>query len=179
MAKPFDLDDYVKEVSDYVKRNNLINPIVIAHSFGGRIAIKLESTSPTFSKMILTGSAGIKPRFSLKKFFKKFLFKVLSLFIKKEKLVRFYSKDYQSLPKTNRISFIKIVNEYLDNRLDKITCPTLLVFGENDKETPIYMAKKLHKKIKNSQLKIILKAGHFCFLDRPKEFIDLAKEFLL
>ena len=55
---------------------------------------------------------------------------------------------------------------YLDNFLDKIENQTLIIFGEKDRETPLYMAKSLNAGIKNSSLKIIKNAGHFCFIDK-------------
>jgi pimeloyl-ACP methyl ester carboxylesterase len=53
------------------------------------------------------------------------------------------------------------------------------VFGEDDKETPLYMAKKLAKEIRDSKLLIIQRAGHFCFVDRPHKFNTEVREFLL
>ena len=41
-----------------------------------------------------------------------------------------------------------------------------------------YMAKRLNKGIKNSHLKVIKGAGHFCFIDKPYAFNLLAGEFL-
>ena len=76
-------------------------------------------------------------------------------------------------------SFKKIVSEHLDYALDKIENQTLIIFGEKDTETPLYMAKRLNAGIKNSKLKIIKNAGHFCFIDKPFEFNDCVREFLL
>ena len=53
------------------------------------------------------------------------------------------------------------------------------LFGENDKETPIYMAKRLFNGIENSRLIILSKAGHFCFIDKPAKFNTEVREFLL
>ena len=76
-------------------------------------------------------------------------------------------------------SFIKIVNEHLDGYLDKITNPTLLIYGSEDEETPLYMAKRFNKGIKNSRLSVYEGAGHFCFIDKPLKFNLEVKEFLL
>ena len=56
--------------------------------------------------------------------------------------------------------------------------PTLIIFGEDDKETPVYMAKRFKKKIKYSELFIMENAGHFCFLDNKYIFIKTLKNFL-
>ena len=63
--------------------------------------------------------------------------------------------------------------------MEKIVNPTLLVFGKQDRETPKYMAIKLHKKIKGSTLFFIENTGHFAFIDNPYLFNEKTKEFLL
>lgn len=180
MDYPYSLDDYCDEVENYIKDNRLSRPSVVAHSFGGRIAVALASRNPRlFDKIVLTGSAGLKPKPSPKRFIKKTAFRILSVFTDKSKLSAFYSSDYNALSPVMKESFIKIVNEHLDDRLEKISNETLIIFGKNDKETPPYMAKKYKKHIKNSELKFIDGAGHFCFIDKPWKFNMEVREFLL
>ncbi len=180
MEKPYSLDDYVSEVAEYIYKNRLDNPFIVAHSFGGRIAIKGLATSKIQAqKLVLTGSAGLKPKKTVKKICKKVCFNLLKRFIKKERLKKFYSKDYLSLSAVMKESFIKIVNEHLDGYLSSIAVPTLIINGSLDKETPLYMAKKLNKNIKGSELIILKDCGHFCFIDKPNKFNMEVKEFLL
>ena len=180
MEYPYSLDDYIQEVKEFCYKNSIVKPSVIAHSFGGRIAIKLSATEKDFfNKLVLTGSAGLKPRYSLKKKVKGLAYKGLKPFVKKERLEKFFSSDYNKLDSVMKKSFIKIVNEHLDGYLCQIENPTLLVYGELDKETPLYMARRLNKNIKNSTLKIYQRAGHFCFIDKPLKFNLEVEEFLL
>lgn len=180
MQNPYSLDDYVLDVKKYIQENNLKSPHVIGHSFGCRIIIKALSTQPDlFDKVVLTGAAGLKPRNTLKKRVKKFVFNILKRFIKKEKLKRFYSTDYQSLSPVMKESFKLIVNEHLDDKLYLIKNKTLIIFGDCDNQTPLYMARRLNKNIKNSKLVIIQNSGHFCFVDKPMKFNMEVREFLL
>ena len=180
MKTPYSLDDYIDEVGEYVYKNGLDNPYIVAHSFGGRIAIKGIATERIQAKkLVLTGSAGLKPKNSIKKIYKKACFNLLKKFIKKERLERFYSKDYLALNDIMKQSFIKIVNEHLDGYLDKLNIRTLIINGSLDKETPLYMAKKLNKNIKDSKLIVLKGCGHFCFIDKPNKFNMEVKEFLL
>ncbi|MBR5899879.1 MAG: alpha/beta hydrolase [Clostridia bacterium] len=180
MSYPYALDDYINDLREYAYKNGLYRPHVIAHSFGGRLAIKIASNNPTaFDKVVLTGCAGLKPKFSLAKSAKRATFNILKRFTPKENLKAFYSKDYLSLSPVMRQSFIKIVNEHLDDEANKIKNQTLLIFGKKDKETPLYMAKRLNEKIKNSKLSVYREAGHFCFLDCPNAFNLEVREFLL
>ncbi len=180
MEYPYSLDDYIDEVNEYKYKNNIVNPNLIAHSFGGRIALKGLYKSPNFcNKLILTGCAGLKPKPSLVKGLKKVTFNILRKFVDKKKLTAFYSKDYLALNDTMKRSFVKIVNEHLDYTLPFIQNKTLVIFGDKDRETPVYMAKKLVKNIKNSSLVIIKNAGHFCFIDNPLAFNIAVENFLL
>ncbi|MCQ2387089.1 MAG: alpha/beta hydrolase [Clostridia bacterium] len=180
MEYPYSLDDYVDEVKEYMYKYSIKRPFVVAHSFGARIVLKaVAKENYLFDKLVLTGAAGLKPKPTLKKCCKKIQFKILSKFLSKEKLARFYSKDYNALSPVMKKSFIKIVNEHLDYTLKDINNKTLLIFGEKDKETPLYMARKLNDGLKNSKLIIYKDAGHFCFLDKPMMFNWEVKEFFL
>ncbi len=180
MPYPYRLSDYAKEVKEYIEKNNLNSPHVIAHSFGARIAIKLASeNNGIFDKIVFTGPAGLRPRFSIKKFCKKTTFKALKRFVKKEKLQKFYSKDYLALSPVMKKSFLHVVNEHLDDKIKYINNETLIINGKLDKETPVYLAKRLQKGIKNSKLIIYERAGHFAFLDEITKFNLEVREFLL
>lgn len=177
----YSLSDYVQFVKSIIDEFAGGRVDVIAHSFGGRIALKLASENPDYiDKMLLTGCAGMKPRRSAKYYIKKGVYKVVkNLFpSKKEELrQRFSSSDYLSLSPLMRESFIKIVNEHLEFTLKKITCPTLLVFGEEDEQTPLYMARRIERGIADCALVKIEGHGHFCFCSAPQIFNSIAWEF--
>ncbi len=180
MEYPYSLHDYAREVKEYIDGNFNVAPCVIAHSFGGRIATLLAYKYPNlFDKIVLTGSAGLKPKRSVKFYAKRAVFSLLKTFVRTEKLKKFYSSDYNCLDGTMKRSFVKIVNEHLDYTLPYITRPTLIINGLDDRETPKYTAKRLNKGIKNSKLIFIKNAGHFCFIDAPNKFNMEVREFLL
>ena len=179
MPYPYSLDDYIKWVKDYMTANGIVKPTVIAHSFGGRIAIKLSATEPDiFDKIVLTGSAGLKPRRSVKYYAKRIGFNLLKPFVDKSKLKKFYSPDYLELNGVMKQSFNLIINEHLDNYLPKIQNQTLIINGSNDTETPLYTLRRLEKGIKNSKSYIIKGAGHFCFVENPNLFNVMVREFI-
>lgn len=174
----YSLDDYVLDIKKVIKGLNLTSYHLLAHSFGGRIALKLASENIGVNKLILTGSAGLKPKRSFKYYFKVYLYKIIKRFLSSEVKSKFGSSEYRSLSGYDKESYYKIVNEYLDGYLNKIENNTLIVFGGDDVETPPYMAKRLNKGIKNSSLYFIKGAGHFCFLEKPVEFNLIVNEFL-
>ena len=65
--KSYHVEDYSKIVLEFINKMNLKDVILIGHSFGGRVIIKLVGKlgfSP--KKIILVDSAGIRPKKSLK-----------------------------------------------------------------------------------------------------------------
>ena len=180
MLYPYSLDDYARDLIEYMGKKGIVKPDVICHSFGARVLIKTCELYPdAFGKIIITGGAGLKPKRSLKYFAKKFLYKILKPFLRKEKLKKFFSKDYNMLSPVMQKSFIKVVNEDLAPSASRIKNEVLLIYGDKDKETPLYMGRKFNKLISNSSLTVIKGGGHFCFLEYRDKFNFISREFLL
>lgn len=185
-SKVFCLSDYVEELKQFLNEFDIEELVIVGHSFGGRVAIKFASIYQACYKkfkLILVDSAGIKPRFSFAKYLKIKRYKHMKKCATKNdklknKLNKFGSDDYKRLSSIMKQVFVKIVNEDLSAILKKIECETLIVWGKRDKETKLYMARRLHRNIKNSSLKIIDDAGHFCFLDKPHEFLIILDTFI-
>ncbi len=174
----YSVDDYAKEVYGFLTELNVDRYDVIAHSFGGRIAIKLANLDDRLDKIILTGSAGLKPKRKPSYYVKVFIYKILKRILPKEKLKGFGSNEYKTLDSVMKKSYVKIVNCYQDSEVKNITNETLIINGAKDLETPLYTAKRFNKYIKNSTLKVFKNASHFAFVDDYFTFNLLAREFL-
>ena len=149
---------------------------VLGHSFGGRIAIILAAVKRSLvQSCILVDSAGMKPKRSLKFKCKQYSYQLKKAMGRKPKTIA--SPDYLALDAQNRSVFSSIVSTHLEEYCQKISRPTLIIWGEKDSETPLYMAKRMQKKIRNSTLQVIDGAGHYSFLDRPLEFTMLVSRF--
>lgn len=179
------LNDYSDMVYQLLSSLKIQNFHILAHSFGGRVAINLCTCyNCNVKKLILTGSAGLKPRRSIGYYFKVCRYKIYKKKLLKKgddaKIIQgnFGSEDFKKLDDIMRQTFVKIVNFHQDKYLKKIQCPTLLIFGKDDKETPVYMAKRFKKLIKNSKLTIFDDCGHFCFINKSEQFFDLVNNFL-
>lgn len=181
-TKPLCLKDFEKAVVCELKKLGISKFGIVAHSFGARVAILLAcDENVSVEKMFFVGPAGIKPKFSLKKFFKIKAFKFLKFLskiglYKKEKLMRWGSSDFKALSPPMRKTFINVISQNLKPMLKKIKCETFVCIGENDKETPIYMGRIMQKEIENCHFEIIKDAGHFCFLEKT-DVIFLAYYF--
>ena len=179
------VDDYAAFTRAFFKKMEIKKTIFLGHSFGGRVLIKLASQEPDlFEKLILTGSAGIKPKETIKKKSFKILAKTGKIIFNIPGLNKLKSKAKQKLcqaagstdyleAKEMQQTFLNVVNEDLISYLPEITVPTLLIWGENDAETPLKDGQKMHQLIPNSELNIIKSAGHYVFIDQPKEFLDV------
>ncbi len=175
------LQDYTDIIVRLLKKLNLQKVDIVAHSFGGRIAIQLSSTTNYVNKLLLTGSAGIKNK-SFKKFLKVKKFKFLKFLAKirlfpYKKLNNYGSKDYKNLSPIMKETFKNIVNYDQTYLLSKISAPTLLIWGRLDKETPFYFTKIFKKHIKDCEVIAFEKCSHFAFLEKPQLFLNIIKSF--
>lgn len=191
--EPWCVDDYVEFILKFIKQMELREVILLGHSFGGRIIIKMmqRDTLPfVVPKIILTGSAGIKPKKTLKQKMKIASYKALkgvlnSSFIKKafpDALDNLRKKngsaDYNNSTEIMRKTLVRVVNEDLTHLLENITPPTLLIWGKKDTATPLSDGELMEKKIKGSGLVRIENAGHYAFLEQPYIFAKVLSSFL-
>lgn len=188
-SKDLNIYDYADLILNFIDYLSIDNPILLGHSFGGRVIITLCGYYKLkVDKIILIDSAGIKPKKSLlmksKELLYKFL-KKLKILLPRRKRKRylkgliniFGSSDYKSLNDNMRKTFINVVNEDLSYYLKDIESNTLLIWGKNDKDTPLKDGKKMNKSIKNSTL-IEIDGNHFCYLDNINLTNTILYEFL-
>jgi len=177
--------DYAEVVKGFIEKLELKTVIIIGHSFGGRVAIKLASEySGVASKLVLVDSAGFVMQSSRKEVMATAAKIVRPLFkpkfmqnIRRKIYKGIGAEDYLATPELQK-TFINIVNEDLDEDMKRIKIPTLIIWGENDKETPVEYGKRMGFLIPNAEFLILKNAGHFSFLDKPEEFAKALQEFI-
>ncbi|MCM1377073.1 MAG: alpha/beta hydrolase [Clostridium sp.] len=180
--------EYADLVEKFIDKLNIKNPALIGHSFGGRIAILLSSRRP-IEKIMLVDAAGIKPRRSLKYYFKVYSFKamkkLLPLILGKKKGEEAIEKmrgkagsaDYRQSSPMMRAVMSRCVNQDLKKYMPSIKASTLLIWGENDTATPLSDAKTMERLIPDAGLVSFAGCGHYSFLDNPYGFKSVAREF--
>ena len=179
--------DYANFLSTFFHKFNIKKAHLIGHSYGGRISIVMAAENPKkVDKLVLVDSAGIKPTRSAKYYFKIYLAKfgrplrhcgTLGSKIADVIAHRSGSKDYREAGPM-RPTMVKSVNQNLRLLLPKIQASTLLIWGENDTDTPIESGKIMAKEIPNAELIILKDAGHFSYLDQLPQFCKIVTEFL-
>ncbi len=178
--------DYANDLKKLLNNFEIDELILIGHSFGGRVAIKFakEFQNEYLNlKICLVDSAGIKPRRNLIYYYKiykfKFLKKIAKSFKSIEKMLQKQgSSDYILLSHNMKEVFKKVVNEDLSFDAKQIKTKTIIVWGEKDEDTKLYMAKKLNKFISSSKLYILKNCGHYSFLERKDEFLIILDTFV-
>ncbi|MBE6157236.1 MAG: alpha/beta hydrolase [Firmicutes bacterium] len=182
--------DYTNYIRKFIKDLNITNSIIIAHSFGGRIATLLTGYyKEDIEKLVFIDVAPIKHKKTIFKFIKEKTYKMLKKvkFILPKKYRNIYlnkllnvfgSSDYKSLPCNMQKTFQNIVGEDLTMYLNNIKQETLIIWGELDKDTPLKDGIKINSLIKNSAIITLSKAGHFSYLDYPILTNRIIKEFL-
>lgn len=169
--------NYAEIIINFMKKLKISNPIIIAHSFGGRIATIITGYYKIpVTKMVLIDIAGIKPKKKfiahIKEKLYKFLKKLIRFSKKKEKyqqklLNTFASNDYQNLPQGMHQTFKNIVNEDLTQYFKYINTECLLLWGKLDEATPLKDGQKINQLLKNSAIIIYPYAHHFPYLEYP------------
>ena len=152
-------------------------PHIIAHSFGGRVAIKCLARG-LIDRAVLTGCAGIVRRRTLSYHLRVKSYRLVKKFAPRFAEAKFGSAEFRSLSPLMRESYKKIVNEDLREEAKRIARPVLYLNGEHDRETPLSSVKILHECTAGSRLAVLKGCGHFAHLDEPLLFDLAAEEFL-
>lgn len=173
--KTYTVADYAADVIALTRLIGIEKAVFVGHSFGGRVCLELASNYPELVyKLVLVDSAGLKPRRGLKYYVKIGVHKLLrKLGLKGLK----GSADFRVLSPTMRETFKKVVNYDQTSLLGNIKCPTAIFWGDGDRDTPAYMARRLNKNIADSSI-FWLNGGHFAYAEDSGKFISILKAFI-
>ena len=191
---PWEVTEFAHLTRALMEKEGFVGADVIAHSFGGRVALYLAAEKPdTFRRMILTGCAGIPNKPSNKLSARTKLYKALRNIADnsmtravfgdkvddwKEALIQeFGSADYKALTPSMRQTFNRVLKQDLTYCLDKIKVPVILAWGVNDTATPIWMGEMMEQRMGDAALIRFEGGSHFAFVEQYARFIAIAKEF--
>lgn len=167
--------DYVNQIAEFFKQNNLSDVVIVAHSFGCRVAIMLAATYPKLvDRMLLFAPAGIR-RKSFKRWLKVRFFKLRKRFCP-NKASAMGSDDYKNASPTLKNTFVKVVNQDLSSYAKKARVKTLIVAAKNDLAVPLKDAERLHRLIRNSDFSVV-EGDHFALFYAPAAFAQIIRLF--
>lgn len=192
-TEAWSVSDYAEFFVRFMKAMDITKCILIGHSYGGRVIIKLTAARLNFfeiDKIILVDSAGVLPirtpkqkrsiaRYKLLKKIAAFppIYYMFSEYIDDWK-GRQGSEDYRLASPVMKQTMVKAVNEDLTGLLHDIPEETLLVWGDMDTATPMRDAHIMEQEIPNAGLAVIQGTGHFSYAEKPDVFRNIIRSFL-
>jgi pimeloyl-ACP methyl ester carboxylesterase len=188
---PWSVHDYARWCVALLDRLGIATCDLIGHSNGGRIGIVMAATYPgRIERMVLAGSAGIRPRRTLRAAARVRSYKALRM-VERTGLVpaavrraarsradRRGSADYRAVSGVMRGTLVRIVNEDLRAVLPKLHVPVLLIWGDKDTETPIADGQLMERLIPDAGLVVFEGAGHYAYLEQAARFCTIVEVFL-
>jgi pimeloyl-ACP methyl ester carboxylesterase len=183
-TNPMTIDDFSEIVKVFTEKLKLESIIIVGHSFGGATSIKFANNYPELvTKLVLINSSGIRlkrEKNTLLLLGSKILHPIFTLSFMQPLRRKVYkligNEDYLNSGYIKE-TYLNVIGEDLTSILSNIKAETLIIWGDKDRDTPLWMGEKMKLQIPNSKLQI-LDGGHYSFLDRSEEFATTFIEFI-
>lgn len=192
--EPLTVKDYADFAEEFCKALDITECIIICHSHGGRVAAELMArpncqVKPT--RAVFIDAAGVPPKRSLGYKLRQRAYKALRVLgtsrltaplfrevyeVQRDKRS---SADYKAATPVMRKTLSNVVSADMRPCLEKIKVPVLLVWGEKDTATPLWMGREMERLIKGSGLAVINGGSHFPFVENPSQFSAVMASYLL
>ncbi len=176
--------DYAECVLLFLNELKVDQCVIIGHSFGGRIAIRLASKHPERIKgLVLIASAGLKRDVP---FFKKMRIRAIQTAAKTARALlpsklgesvkqslysKIASRDYIDAGEM-RETLIKVVNEDLEPMLSSISTPVLILYGDGDTETPPEFGRRMEQQFPNAKYVELPGLDHYSIVSRGRHQLE-------
>ncbi len=174
------LYDYVECIKYILDELKIDNPILIGHSFGGKISL-LYSSKYNVKKLVLLASPYRKEikKESLKLKTLKTLKKIPGI-NKLEGIAKKHigSTDYRNASPIMRQVMVNSVNHDMTSDVSKITCPTLIIWGTLDEAVPLERAYELEKLIDDAAVIEYEGCTHYAYLERLSQTVNILNSFI-
>lgn len=183
--------DYTEYLTSFIKSQKVSNLALVGHSFGGKVSLDLALKEPNIVRnLILINSSGIKPKNTLKKAVLFLPTKLMGVVFSIPGLVKikpFIRKVYYKLivregdyliSESLEDTLKDVLRINFDGQLSEITTGTLLIWGEKDKYTPLWMGQKMCNEMKNAKLEIVKDAKHNLPLVNPEIVATIIRLYL-
>ncbi|HMM26877.1 MAG TPA: alpha/beta hydrolase [Aggregatilineaceae bacterium] len=187
---PWGVRDYSRFVRDYLDAARLECADLLGHSFGGRISLVLAAEHPDrVRKLVLASSAGIPTTPSASQRLRtagaqavRDTLDRLGLDGLRARLQHRYHERYASEDYRNagplRETFLRVISEDLTPFAQRVQAPTVLIWGDQDADTPLWQGRRLEALIPDAGLIVFQGAGHFAYLERLLDYVRIVDHFL-
>ena len=188
--RAWDADAYARFMIHFLDELAVERALLIGHSHGGRVSIALAADeADRVGRLLLVDAAGIPPKRGWRYRRRVAVAKLGKLIgkigggpgrrLQERMRARVASRDYLEASEAMRGTFRALVSADLTDRLPRIRASTLLVWGDRDDDTPLWMANRMEELIPDAGLVVLADAGHFSYADSPGQFRAVARRFLI
>jgi pimeloyl-ACP methyl ester carboxylesterase len=186
----WDVDSYARFMIHFLDELGVERAHLVGHSHGGRVSIALAADEPKrVGRLLLVDSAGLRPKRGWRYRRRVAVAKLGRLAariggapgrrLQERMRARVASRDYLEASEAMRGTFRAVIAADLSDRLPRIGAPTLLVWGDQDDDTPLWMGHRMEELIPDAGLVVLEGAGHYSYADAPGQFRAVARRFLL
>jgi pimeloyl-ACP methyl ester carboxylesterase len=182
--------DYMRFVTAYLDDCRIERCHVLGHSFGGRIGLVLAAEQPQrVNRMVLANSAGLRSPLGLAQQTRNALARVVRGSLEtlhldgwRTRLQDMYNRRYASADYLTagplRDTFLRVIEEDLTPYAQRVQAPTILIWGDQDNDTPLWQGRRLEQLIPDAALIVFNGAGHFSYLERLNDYLRIVENFL-
>lgn len=188
------IDDLVRFYLWFIEVAGLGRPHLLGHSIGGWTAAELAATSPgAIDRLVLVAPAGLKPEQG--EILDVFYYpppQLLGMTVHDAKTVPEWEALFGTPPTpaeleiatrnremTARLTWKPYMhNPRLDRFLPRVTNPTLIVWGREDRIVPVVCGEQYRRLIPNARLTVLERCGHLPPVEHPDAFARLVLDFL-
>jgi pimeloyl-ACP methyl ester carboxylesterase len=186
-----DMSDYILYFRDLLDTLGLDKPNIVGHSLGGWMAAELAVWYPErVSKLVLSNAAGIRVKGSpIADLFAMNIQEVLAACFDNPMaamplMPAEFNTDYMIAQYLERMTLASLAwnpnyDPKLERRLSRVKCPTLVIWGENDRLIPQVYGDAWHKIIAGSTLVKLAGTGHMPMFEKYEEWTKEIADFLL
>lgn len=173
------VSDYTTLIEKLLKELKVKNPILIGHSFGGRVSVKYASRNDVKKVILLSPALRGHDKKGVKTKVLKSLKKVPGL-NKLEGWAKNHigSRDYKAASPVMKQVLVETVNEDLSEDAKKIKAPVILIYGDMDSEVPMEDTKEYEKLIPDCGLILYEGCTHYAYLERLQQTINIIRNFI-
>lgn len=154
----------------------VVPPVIVAHSFGGRVAVNLAAKFPDrVGSLVLTGVPLIRTAMQKKPPLAFRLAKMANRIglVSNTKMERERRKrgsaDYRAASGIQRDIFVKVVNESYEDVIQNVRCHVELVWGDIDTEAPLAQAQQALPLFHDAMMTIVQGGTHWSLVAQPHE----------
>lgn len=168
--------EYARQVAELLDELALGPVVVLAHSFGGRVAAHLGATRPDLVRGIVFLGVPLlrlaptsKPPFSYRLVRRLRRLRLVPESVLDAARQRHGSADYRAATGVMRDVLVKVVNEEYHDELRRLSCPVAFCWGERDTAAPLEVARRARELVADVALfDVVEGAGHDVHRSHPE-----------